>query len=143
MPTPAQTTPSTINLCPSETNNQNPSVDQSVTIDQGELTGTVTVNTPNTTASPTQVTISATAGSGSGSSSSTAVCTATYPSPNNNSSTQQSCTYQLYLTSDVTYAVTAIASGYVISSPSSSVTFTPSSSLPTKTQNFGLSPTVG
>ncbi|MHB1734675.1 MAG: hypothetical protein ACYCU8_14755, partial [Ferrimicrobium acidiphilum] len=131
MPTPAQTTPSTIELCPSETNSQHPSVDESVTIDQGEVDGTVTVNTPNTTANSTQVTISATAGS----SSSSAVCTASYPSPNSSSSTQQTCSYQLYLTSGVTYTITAAASGYTTSSPA---TFTPSSSSPTETQNFTL-----
>ncbi len=131
---PSQPT-STIDLCPGETN-----ASASLTVDQGEVTGTVTV-TPSSgsSATSTAVTIKATppsssSNSGSGTGTITASCTAIYPKK---TSTTQSCSYQLYyLSYGVDYTITASASGYTPSP--TSVTFMPTSSSPTETQDYNF-----
>ncbi|WP_298404760.1 carboxypeptidase-like regulatory domain-containing protein [Ferrimicrobium sp.] len=114
---PAQPTPlPTISLCPSESSATAP-----ITVEQGEVSGTITDSSLASGSSVT-VTLTAKPSSGTGASTTTTSCTL---NNSGSSSAQASCNYTLPdLQFNVTYTIIPTASGYTFTPKSAS--FTPS-----------------
>jgi hypothetical protein len=122
----------TVTLCPAETN-----ATKSVTIQQGQVTGTIS---DQSLAANTTVTVTITATPTTANSSAPTLTTSCTLSNTGNSAGSESCNYTLkYLAYSTTYTITPGATGYTFSSSSQSTSFTPTSSAATYQLNFTAS----